>query len=297
MSQIDAKVIAHSISEAGKQVASIQVTAHRFILAEINTHRVLSRNYRSSRAVPTAKLIDEVATAPAMPVYWGKSQPGMQAEEELTGVELEAMKRQWGYAAYEAALRARIMLGRNGHKQIVNRVLEPYLYVHGIITSTEWDNFFKLRRDATAQPEFKALADAMYDVLQASQPNFLKEGAWHLPYVSSADADQFDAEICLGEYEEVLAGLRKISTARCARVTYKVFDEDRPSRLDEDIQLHDRLMAQGHWSPFEHACTPDGALRKEGPVKPWYDWYNSNEHGNFVGWRQYRRQIPEGCTP
>src|SRR5215472_1692852 len=102
MTKPSAIVIADSISPEGERLTSVQVTAHRFILAEINTHRVLSRSYRSSRAVPTVKLLEEVKTAPAMPVFWGKNEPGMQANAELEDRERVVCENHWRHAAREA---------------------------------------------------------------------------------------------------------------------------------------------------------------------------------------------------
>jgi hypothetical protein len=55
---------------------------HRFVLAEMNTHRAFSRNSASSRAIPVQKIIDRVTNDPAWPVVWPKEQAGMQGGEE-----------------------------------------------------------------------------------------------------------------------------------------------------------------------------------------------------------------------
>ena len=87
-----AKIIADSISETGERLTTVQVKFHRYILSEVNTHRVFSRNYSSSRAIPISKLIEQVRKDPAMPVYWGKNKAGMQAEQKLSGDDLELTK-------------------------------------------------------------------------------------------------------------------------------------------------------------------------------------------------------------
>lgn len=330
---IAAQVICDSISPAGIRCASIQVTAHRFILAEINTHRVLSRSYRSSRAVPVAKLLAEVRANPAMPVYWGANEKGMQASAELSSVPdgldlvmcteandtgwsghewresnpLDRAKWQWKQAAKAAADHAEDMMKNGMHKQIANRVLEPFLMVTGIITATEFDNFFGLRLHKAAQPEFRALADAMWPALKASTPKILRPGEWHLPYFDW----ELDARDWYGVHDspsELEVNLRaaKISTARCARSSYNSFDSGKRSTEAEDLITYSKLNIPGtehydvtqpiHASPAEHQATPDkwwdgSALRTRGLMR-------SELHGNLVGFCQYRKMLPgEAIAP
>jgi hypothetical protein len=308
MTQPSAIVVADSISPQGKRLTSFQITAHRFILAEINTHRMLSRSYRSSRAVPSKRLIEEVRTAPAMPVHWGANRPGMQAREELIGVDLEQAREQWRAAAYEVAYCAEQMAAFGLHKQIANRVLEPFLWAHGVITATEWDNFFGLRLHEDAQPEFRALANAMWDARKASTPTPLRPGEWHLPYVSAEDIMQSrvasgfvnreEAHTLYGSFPRGVE-LRsshsaiKMSVARCARASLKSFDTDKRSTLDEDLATYAKLNIPGtehydparpiHASPAEHQGSPSD---------------NKLLWGNFVGFAQYRKMLPgESCAP
>lgn len=278
-----ARVIENSISRDGVRLTSVQITAHRFILAEINTHRALSRNYRSSRAVPVAKLIQEVRENPATPVRWMKNKPGMQATEPMTEAEAEAADTIWRDEADRATQGAELLAACGVHKQWANRGLEPYLMVHGIITATEWENFYGLRVGPEAQPEFDVLAGAMLEAMRDSEPKFLKFGEWHTPYIDNEDIDHI-TEFCKRGSVDILLDdhitefVRSVSAARCARVSYKVFDADRKPTTIEDIGLANRLMSEGHWSPFEHQATPD-----ELP------WVYPEQHGNFVGWRQSRK--------
>lgn len=288
---IEAKVIADSISEAGKRITTMQVKFHRFILPEFNTHRVFSRNFSSSRAIPTSKLIEQVRNDPATPVHWGKNQPGMQAAEELTGTDLELAESEWRVAAYLAGDIAEKMAGLGVHKQIVNRVLEPFLWSTGIVTSTEWDNFFELRAHEDAQPEIHELAIKMRDARDNSIPQLLKEGEWHLPYILEHEKnDQFF------KIEANRFMLQKISAARCCRVSYLKHDGSLPN-IDDDLALFQRLAGSIpiHASPLEQQATPD--------TKHFGSWCNSAGHGNLVGWVQYRkiwelamRNIRDSCT-
>lgn len=295
---IDAKVILDSISPAGKRLASMQITAHRWILAEINTHRVLSRNYRSSRAVPVRRLLEEVRANPAEPVEWRKNQAGMQAGALMTEAEADVAKSIWLSGADAAAWHAERLAGASDlHKQWANRGLEPYLYVHGIITATEWDNFFALRAHPAAQPEFRVLAEKMQAALKASTPKLLRQGEWHLPYIDDQDWAYYPPDIIEGgdgyDFDQAVDNLIKVSVARCARVTNKVFDADRRSYHGEDIALHDKLLKDTHMSPFEHQATPDYWENPAPEVSPLdFGWHHPELHGNFTGFIQYRKTIP-----
>jgi len=274
---IEAKVIADSVSEEGKRITTLQVKFHRFILPEFNTHRVFSRNFSSSRAIPTKTLLRQVAEEPAMPVHWGKNRPGMQAGYELEGNELIAARSRWIASAKDAARWAEKMSDDGAHKQIVNRILEPYLWAHGVVTSTEWDNWTSLRAHEDAQPEIHELALCMQEAMQKSIPMFLKSGEWHLPYIKEEEYTSFDTDT-----------LKKISAARCCRVSYLKHDGTAPN-VDDDLALFDRLAGSVplHASPLEHQATPDSlyTINSDNHLA----WNNYHLHGNFVGWVQHRK--------
>lgn len=262
---IEAKVIEDSISATGKRITTLQIKFHRFILPEFNTHRVFSRNFSSSRAIPTAKLIEQVRNDPAMPVHWGKNQPGMQAAVELDQESTDKAKMSWNAAAIEASRRALELSTIGAHKQIVNRIIEPYLWAHGVVTSTEWDNWFDLRAHEDAQPEIHELALRMKEAMDGSTPNKLVQGEWHLPYLSNEERIKYGTQ--LG---------RQISAARCCRVSYLKHDGTAPN-VDEDLALFERLAGAVplHASPLEHQATPATIL-------------NANGCNNFRGWIQHR---------
>lgn len=276
---INASVICDSISHEGVRLTSIGYTAHRYILAEIVTHRVFSRNARSSRAVPMKRLIAEVREHPAIPLDLRTNIPGMQGGEPLHDHVQESVLDEWIDAANYAADRAEAMMKMGLHKSHGNRVIEPYLYVHGIITATEWDNWFALRDHDAAQPEIRALAQAMRMAMDANTPTLIQHGDWHLPYIT--DADREIAALEPSDEREACLLLRRLSAARCARISYEPFDGD-PSWARE-IERADRLMRDGHWSPFEHQATPD---RMIGDV-----WGKPSLHANYHGWIQSRHLL------
>jgi thymidylate synthase ThyX len=263
---------------------SFEITCHRWILAEINTHRALSRNYRSSRAVPVTKLIEEVRYNPAMPVAWLKNKPGMVATEPMTADEASLARSIWKSAAFDAAYRAGTLSDLGLHKQWVNRILEPYLYVHGVISGTDWANFYSLRRAPDAQPEFKALADAMWEAQEESEPGYLTRGAWHLPYVSDEECMELWKKPHTSGTDH--PGI-PVSVARVARVSIKPFDADTID-VAKDLELYEKLLVQKHMSPFEHQATPDVC---HGYGTSEEEWLYPEHHGNLRGWVQYRKTI------
>jgi len=250
-------------------ITSFQLRYPRFIHAEFMTHRVFSRNASSSRAVPVNKIIKEVLDDPAMPVSWGKNQKGMQASEDLSQEEARRVQNMWLKAAQDAVFHARQMEAAGAHKQIINRILEPFSHISVIVTATEWDNFFALRCHPAADPTMKALADAMFAEYAHTKAT---PRTHHLPYTDDALLED-----TLTPYG--LHNLMVQDAAMCARVSYLTHDGQTPSR-ESNMTLGKMLLDMEHMSPFEHqasASAPDSSLR--------HLW------GNFTGWNQFRKEI------
>jgi thymidylate synthase ThyX len=260
----NARVLADSISPAGIRLTTLEVRFPRFILSEVNTHRTFSRNSSSSRAVPTSKMIERVLQNPAMPVEWGVNKAGMSASETLTPQQAEEAKAEWLRARDSAVHHVRNLQKFNVHKQIINRVLEPFMWHTVIISATEWDNFFSLRLAENAQPEIRIAAQHMRAAIDASKPTPVATGAWHLPLVQD------------DERSMPIEELKKVSAARCARVSYLTHDGKRD--IEKDIELCQRLLSDRHMSPFEHVATPIDDV---------------DFHANFRGWRQMRKELEE----
>ena len=269
-SEPEVKILADSIAN-GHRLTTFQLKYQRFILPEVNTHRVFSRNSRSSRATPIKKNIELVETKPWGPIEWGLNQKGMVAEKLLTDEQkLKHVQYIWASVA-NAVAKAAMDLDQNGiHKQIANRLLESFLPIETVLSSTEWDNFFHLRLAPDAQPEMRALAYKMKLAMDKSTPVELKRGECHLPYISQDDRTN------LAQEGDLFGDLQKISAARCARVSYNTFDGT--PNYTKDLELFDKLIQGGHFSPLEHVASP--ATDK--------DYMPSN----FVGWNQFRKCIP-----
>lgn len=319
---ISAQIIADSISPAGIRLTTFQLRYPRFIHAELMTHRVFSRNASSSRAIPVKKMIEDLRRDPAMPVYWGSNKPGMQAGKEVESIH--NVTTDWLEAMENAIYKAQKLMASGLHKQIANRILEPWAHINVVVTATSWANFFALRSHPDAQPEIKMLSDLMQERMAESIPIELQPGEWHLPYVNSQTISEVQHYVWNKDREtkglsvtdtsvistvsvgmsEILPLLKQISVARCARVSYLTHD-GRRTTVEEDMALAHKLVVATplHASPAEHQATPDMPiiieeeqhLDEEGSTK--YlgvrdAWEKPHLHGNLTGWIQYRKTLP-----
>lgn len=267
MTSPSAVVVADSITPGGVRVTTVQATIHRFVLAELNTHRVFSRNSASSRAVPVARQIERVVNDPALPAEFGSKRAGMQAGPPLEREAREDALATW-LRARDAAVEAAQRLADLGvHKQVTNRLLEPFMWHTVIVTATDWDGFWSQRCSPLAQPEIRLAAEAMRAAVECSPPVEVEFGEWHLPYIT--DLDRCDVTD--------IGRLQRISAARCGRVSYLSHDGRRD--IDDDLRLFDRFVhAQpAHASPLEHVATP---------AKPGH-----GVTGNLRGWLQLRHLV------
>lgn len=293
---IEAKVISDSVSPEGVRITTMQLRYPRFIHAEFMTHRVFSRNASSSRAIPVERMIEDLRRDPAMPVFWGSNKPGMQAGGELGPEHVHGCKQTWLAAMQMAVMNAEVLIANGLHKQIANRLLEPWAHINVVVTATEWDNFFELRAHPDAQPEIHALALEMINAMAGSQPRHLKPGEWHLPFADRPeDIEQAKAQITHNGVLRVVPAdwqvneiLRKVSVARCARVSFLTHD-GRETTLEEDQKLYERLVGSKpiHASPAEHQGTPDEGIQQGFNVT----WMKPHLHGNFKGWIQHRKVL------
>ncbi len=338
---VSARVVAHSKSAySGIEVITWEYEAPKCILAELNTHRMFSRNAQSSRAVPVAKVIQQIRNNPVTPIYWGSNQAGMVAGEEIDkgvfvniselsikGLGRERLNRDlaWQYTANEVADLMQVWENAGYHKQIVNRIGEAFTFVRGVITATEFDNFFHLRIHPAADPFMKELAECMYQAYIKSEPEVLYEGEWHTPYVDHwryrgetlhyllrVDSAQTHVKGHLFSDAEGLSrniGLKRaleVSAAACAQVSFRKLDLS-----DETVdRVYSRLVDDEtpHASCVEHQATP---------MKYWELWKNTDDggsiiwddgvshadrngnmwSGNFKHWIQNRKLIPnEVCN-
>lgn len=324
---ISARIIADSIcARSKKRITTFELEYPRFIHAEFMTHRLFSRNAASSRAIPVKKAIELIKENTAKPIHWGKNQPGMSAKEECNNeITIEhsiattpwCRDSTWTRARNYAIVHAEAFDNAGYHKQIVNRLLEPFSHIKVVCTATEYDNFFWLRNHPDAQPEICELAQKMLGALENNEPFILVEGEWHVPYyqegVWSPFSDAVEGAVTIrdtDEYGNTLEDAIAISASCCAQVSYRKTDDS----LEKARDIYKRLVESKpvHASPFEHQATPmqeyyfcddeqvllhcntdNETLDSEGIThfdRRGYAW-----SGNFKGWIQNRQLIPNNA--
>lgn len=343
----EASVLADSISPAGHRLTTMLVTYPRFVHSEHLRHRSFSYSVASSRALPTQTLLAQIMSDPVMPVYWGKYQKGMGAKEELTGRQQDKAAARWLRARDDAVSNVQMLLDFGRHhdddawddedlgvglsKELVNRILEPWMWVTCVTTGTDsaWANFFWLRCHPAAQPEIRRIAEMMEEEYLTSKPKNLRNGSWHTPFVQEADWNDAYALVAgeawdpdsnphrltvaerYAQLNDTQEALKKVSAARCARTSYLTHDGEHS--LTADLVLFNRLLEGAghepedpmHLSPLEHVATPvsPGSYipREEPRMLPtrhmrhsWHDLQRHwNKYGNLEGWLSMRYLTPD----
>ncbi len=287
MTGIYAKSVLQSrnTSAPDKVLSTLLVRMPRCILAEWNTHRVLSRNAASTRAIPTAKLIEQVMTDPFIPLVWGLNAKGMQS----VGVHEDAdlCEKNWLKARDAAVDSAERILDLGLHKQIAGRILEPWMWTIVCVSATEWTNFLELRDHKDAEPHIQVVAKEIRKCLEDKESiQDLRPGDWHLPFVTMED--RIDVEDTKGAIE----ALKALSVARCASTSYKTV-EGFDMTVERAQAIFDKLVTSRpiHASPLEHVAQADQAEKIGYPGDFYYRWSGASQHRNFVGFCQYRAMV------
>jgi hypothetical protein len=302
----EAKIIADSMCN-GHRLTTMQLTHPRIVHAEFNTHCMFSRNASSSRAIPFNVTVQRVHSDPFVPVEFGVNQKGMQAKEVLSGWKLEEARKRWLRAcelmigaAKDLASEICVLCdgtgksrlggvtctkcqgtgeGLNVHKQIVNRLIEPWSWITVCVTGdwSAWSNYFALRCHPDAQPEIQKQAYMAQLAYFRNKPELLSPGMWHTPYVLNTDYNEIMDKYGIAKTEDGLDAIVKISVGRCARTSYLTQEGTRD--FSKDVELHDRLRFHEplHASPFEHVCQAMG---------------DDARYGKYVGWKAYRHMLP-----
>ena len=281
--KINAQIVAHSVNEQGDELISVLATFPRIILAEVNTHRMLSKNTSSSRAIPFKKMVETIQNDPFIPIAWQKEHKGMQGSEYFTDpVDLVAMEANWLLARDRAVSSAWWLNEGKLTKQLCNRLLEPFMWTTMLITGSRegWENFFNLRcpsyqysaakfrskkdlakttvhaEDFTdldflkmnkgqAEIHIMELAECIWDAYNESTPKVLKAGDWHIPFEDKMSDLDIDKVFKAGSGPMNRQEVRvKTSVAMAARTSYTVVGEEKGLDYEAMIGLHDRLLAQ-----------------------------------------------------
>lgn len=259
MDNITATVVCDSINSKNERITTLICTYPRIIHAEILTHRALSRNAASSRAIPHTKMIENLQNNPFVPKRWMKAHKGMQGVEYFEDKDqIDVLYGFWMDARDNALNYSNCLSDEGLTKQLTNRLLEPFQMYTSLITATEWENFLALRTSEHAEIHLQELANKVLIALNNNEPKSLLRHEWHLPFSDKMEGLTLQEKI-------------KVSTARCARISYLTHDGEHS--VEKDIAMHDKLTKDGHWSPTEHQAYSEPGMQS----------------GNFKGWVQYRK--------
>ncbi len=291
-----------SISPEGYRLTSFVITFPRMVLAEVVTHRVnkdtwggeyswcerttdesISKNSASSRAIPFERMLDKVMNDPYMP-KWTLNQKGMQGVDTNDPEIIESANDCWLRTRDYCIEAAKMLVALGIHKQDANRLLENWVWVTQIVTSSRWDNFFALRCHNAAHPAFRHVARMMFLARRKSIPNHLMHGEWHLPFVDMPTQNEFSWKPSFDDLDngldaESMPDPIKFSAARCGWVSYE--NHDRDGTPEAMKRTFSRFSAEPpiHASPVEHQATP-------------HITFSSRHCGsNLTGWLQARKLI------
>lgn len=304
MQQSWAKVLADSITPAGHRLTTLETGLWRPNLSEQNTHRAISRNSASSRAVSIEKMLQRFFDESAdNPIVWPSEQPGMQGGTQLTGEALEdAQELWWGlqthvYATIQDYVTQHPDKAERLHKSLLNRWLEIGVWQVQILSATSWEGYEWQRCHPAAEPHIKVHAEQVRDAIGNSTPTHLTGGQWHLPLFGVNGGHKSDYDDARDVEKETripyIEVCKRVSSGRCARVSYLTHDGERD--LIKDVELWSKLADRSenpedppHASPLEHVATPwlencQDVVLPNGKVMR-----NLPKVGNFVGWVQMR---------
>jgi thymidylate synthase ThyX len=262
-----AVILADSLNaETGDRWVTFEISNFpKVLLQELNTHRMLSRNAASSRAMPIAKVIERVKQNPYIPTF-RENQRGMVGKVIHDQERWHKAEQIYRRALESAIHYAEQMAEINIHKEAVNRLLEPFMTVPVIISGTEWQNFFRLRTSPDATPDFQATALLLQELYHSNIPKTLQAGELHCIY-----AEHIPDDLPIGDR-------LKVMSARAARISYRNHGTNHID-IQKDLELAENLIRDGHLSPLEHI---GWALSKEQALR-----LNTRNYQGFLSFRAY----------
>ena len=284
MSKIEAIVVADSTNPQNDRLTSVLVTMPRIILSEMNTHRMLSKNTSSSRAIPFNKMVESVQNDPFIPIAWQKHHSGMQGNEYLTDRKHENAVYEWLKSRDYAVKQAKMMNNDGVTKQLCNRLLEPFMWTTMLITGSKegWENFFSLRcpqysfgSNTTTPKIWKSRKDAVKDF-----PDWISRNDFYWNTINKGQAEIHMMMLSEKIYDVIQESVPKklkenewhipmsedlddnlsieekvkYSVGRAANTSYTVIGDGSKLSLEQSIKIHDKCKEMNHSSVFEHCA-------------------------------------------
>lgn len=320
--EIKVEIVADSINQQGDRLTSLVLTYPRIIHAEMLTHRMLSRNASSSRAVPVQKMIEAVKNNTFCPFEFQKAHKGMQGSEYFTGQDKEDCIKLWLESAELALQQAEKMKEKGITKQIINRILEPYQYYTVLITGSKegWDNFFELRCPEYVNPDGKSFKSKKDYLKRLNTENIESEPSdlfWlkrnkgqaeiHImdlaekiyDAMNESEPEQlegnqwhipFESKINELYPDSTLEEQIKVSVGMAANTSYTVVGDGSIITLEKASRIHDKCKEEVHSSVFEH-CARAMSNEEYYLFSKGMDGQEDHQHGwcyNIRGFMSYR---------
>lgn len=260
--KIRSEIVEHTTTIHGEEMLSVIGVFPRFILAEVNTHRMLVKNTSSSRAIPLNKMIEAVETNPFIPIEWQKNHKGMQGTEYWQpgekyeyppfGNNADAITMNIGLwkqslnLMLEQAKYLNSSVKGNVTKQLCNRLLEPFMWTTMLITGSRqgWENFFKLRC-----PQYEYFD---YDDHENKNPIYLKSKKEWFKQQNAYD----NYKPTNSDWLKINKGNAEIHIMALAESIYDNLNESKP-----------RLIQPGEWHIPFYNTLKDTDLTEEEKVK------------------------------
>lgn len=292
-----------STNYLGEKLITFVIKMPKFMVAQFNTHRNISKNSASTRAIPIKKQFDRVGNDLFIPPVLTKNQKGMSSSTLIPPDDYEAAEKLIVSYYFNTAQPFVDELSNkyNIHKQHSGRYLEPFFYTDVVATANLnwWQDLVRQRDSEHAQPEFKRIAVEINSILRMLGEGkdikyvyrFTKQYQWHAPFLTDTERAWMEAGQIPKEFkeqfkpEDIELFWCAISSARCARVSY--LNHEGKQSYEDDMDLFSRLLKDGHMSPFEHVASPIN--HKWGGV--YFKEYVGLMNNNFCGWYQYRSYL------
>jgi thymidylate synthase ThyX len=211
------------------ELVTMAVEVPFYIWVELLTHKRFARNAQSARASSPERL---KSMGYYSPDNWFARGKGMQAGSLVEDVVVAALAEQRWKDTVESSLRASQHLYETLGicKEQSNRMMSMVAMRRGILTATlpAWHSMLHLRLHNSADYAMQKFAALCFSALEESIP---VESDWHVPY---------------GQSDDLSAESLMLAVANIAAVSYTKDGEK------TDPMLADRLLRDGHLSPFEH---------------------------------------------
>lgn len=223
-----ARMILDSSSEAGARLTTFELTFPRMVLSEFNTHRLLSRNSASSRAIPVSKQIGKLLTDPFIPAPGTvlHNQPGMQGKVPLSDLDYADFVTVWKAGRSRAVLTSlELILGLAETKKLLGADYNSRydIFEDGDVCTQvvagleEYVAFTKAAREAGEEQS------RYLDIHKQTANRVVEPFMWHVVVASGTEWENF---WYLRDHEEADP---QISTI--AHLAHRLYEESEPTRL------------------------------------------------------------------